>query len=251
MRNPSLLSKDLALNLLQPGIPVEKCPVTGNTVVDALNLLCARHAPALDGSGVKESDLVGRRLILLTTHRRESWGGDLEAICGAIQTLVQRQSDVLVALPVHPNPNVKAPVTKLLGGHPRIRLLPPLDYIPFLTLIRRAYPILTDSGGVQEKAPSLGVPVLVLRKTTERPEAAQAGLAHIIGTNPAAIVQHVEELLGDELAHRRMTTSINPYGDRQASARIVEVLRNWRSGRILLPENRTFLPGLLATVNPN
>jgi len=106
----------------------------------------------------KEADLEGRRLILVTTHRRESWGGDLEGICSAIRALVQRQADVLVALPVHPNPNVKAPVVKLLGGHPRIRLLPPLSYVPFLSLMRRAYLILTDSGGVQEEAPSLVCP---------------------------------------------------------------------------------------------
>jgi UDP-N-acetylglucosamine 2-epimerase (non-hydrolysing) len=227
-------------NLLQLGLRAEKCPVTGNTVVDALQLLCTRHAPVLDGTGVKESELAGRRLILLTTHRRESWGGDLEAICSAIQTVVEHQPDVLVALPVHPNPNVRAPVTKLLGGHPRIKLLPPLDYIPFLSLMRRAYLILTDSGGVQEEAPSLGVPVLVLRKTTERPEAAQAGLARIIGTDPAVIVGHVEELLEDELAYRRMTTAINPFGDGRASARIVEVLRNWRNGLTWLPTDRAF-----------
>src|SRR5207253_4692547 len=159
-------------NLLRAGFTAERCPVTGNTVVDALQLLCATHAPVLDGSGIKEAELQGRRLILVTTHRRESWGGDLEAICSAIRALVQRQADVLVALPVHPNPNVKAPVVKLLGGHPRIRLLPPLSYVPFLSLMRRSYLILTDSGGVQEEAPSLGVPVLVLRKTTERPDAA-------------------------------------------------------------------------------
>ena len=236
-------------NLLQLGLAADKCPVTGNTVVDALRLLCTRHAPVLNGSGLKESDLTGRRLILVTTHRRESWGGDLKAICGAIQALVQRQPDVVVALPVHPNPNVKGPVTSLLGGHPRIRLLQPLDYIPFLSLMRRAYLILTDSGGVQEEAPSLGVPVLVLRKTTERPEAAQAGLARIIGTDTTVILKHVEELLEDELAYRRMTTAINPYGDGRASARIVEVLRNWRNGRTLLPEERAFSPPL-RTVTP-
>jgi len=237
-------------NLLQLGFTAERCPVTGNTVVDALKLLCATHAPILDGSGIKETDLEGRRLILVTTHRRESWGGDLEAICSGIQVLVQRQADVVVALPVHPNPNVKAPVTELLGGHPRIRLLPPLGYVPFLSLMRRSYLILTDSGGVQEEAPSLGVPVLVLRKTTERPEAAQAGLARIIGTNPDAIVEHVKELLEDERAYRRMATAVNPYGDGRASERIAEVLRNWRCGRALLPKNRAFSPQLTSMPNP-
>src|SRR5690242_9784812 len=173
-------------------------------------------------------DFVGRQLILVTMHRRESWGDDLEAVCNAIREIVQRWANVMVALPVHPNPNVQKPVCQLLGGHPRIKLLPPLNYIPFLALMRRAYLILTDSGGVQEEAPSLGVPVLVLRKTTERPEAAQSGLARIIGTNPDAIVKHVEELMEDSLAYRRMATAANPYGDGRASERIVEVLRNWR-----------------------
>lgn len=229
-------------NLLQVGFTAERCPVTGNTVVDALQQLCATHAAVLDGAGIEECELVDRRLILVTTHRRESWGSDLEAICHAIQVLVQRHADVLVALPVHPNPNVKAPVFKLLGGNPRIRLLPPLAYVPFLSLMRRAYLILTDSGGIQEEAPSLGVPVLVLRNTTERPEAAEAGLARIIGTDPNAILTHIAELIQDEHAYRRMATAVNPYGDGRASERIAEVLRNWRIGRPLLMKDRSFSP---------
>jgi UDP-N-acetylglucosamine 2-epimerase (non-hydrolysing) len=227
-------------NLVQAGFQADKCPITGNTVVDALQLLCATHAPLLEGSGMEEVDLDDRRLILVTTHRRESWGGELEAMCGAIQILVHRQPNVVVALPVHPNPNVKAPVIKLLHGHPRIKLLPPLSYVPFLSLMRRSYLILTDSGGVQEEAPSLGVPVLVLRKTTERPEAAEAGLARIIGTDRDAIVDHVEELLECGPAYRRMATAANPYGDGQASERIVEVLRNWKTGCELLPKSHQF-----------
>jgi len=227
-------------NLHRAGFAVERCAVTGNTVVDALQLLCATHPPVLDDTGVEEADLQGRRLILVTTHRRESWGGDLEAICGAIREIAQRRTNVIVALPVHPNPNVQRPVRQLLGGHPRIKLLPPLGYIPFLALMRRAYLILTDSGGVQEEAPSLGVPVLVLRRTTERPEAAEAGLARIIGTDPHAIVEHVEELLDDEQAYCEMATAVNPYGDGLASERIVEVLKNWRCGRPLLTEERSF-----------
>ena len=237
-------------NLYRAGFAVERCPVTGNTVVDALQQLCASHPPVLHGTGVEEADLMGRRLILVTTHRRESWGGDLEAICGAIREIAERRSNIMVALPVHPNPNVQRPVRKLLAGHPRIKLLAPLEYIPFLALMRRAYLILTDSGGVQEEAPSLGVPVLVLRKTTERPEAAEAGLARIIGTDPNAIVEHVQELLEDEQAYRQMTTAINPYGDGLASERIVEVLRNWRRGRPLLAEARSFSLQLRRTANP-
>jgi len=237
-------------NLQRAGFSVERCPVTGNTVVDALQLLCATHPPVLDGSGVEEAELEGRRLVLVTTHRRESWGGDLEAICSAIREMVQRWANVIVALPVHPNPNVQRPVCQLLGGHPRIKLLAPLDYIPFLALMRRAYLILTDSGGVQEEAPSLGVPVLVLRKTTERPEAAEAGLARVIGTDRNAIVEHVKELLEDEQTHCRMASAVNPYGDGLASERIVEVLRNWRAGRPLLAEERSFSRRLRLTTGP-
>jgi UDP-N-acetylglucosamine 2-epimerase (non-hydrolysing) len=237
-------------NLRRAGFAGERCPVTGNTVVDALQLLCATHPPVLDESGVEEAELEGHRLILVTTHRRESWGGDLEAICSAVREIVRRWANVIVALPVHPNPNVQRPVCQLLGGHPRIKLLPPLSYIPFLALMRRAYLILTDSGGVQEEAPSLGVPVLVLRKTTERPEAAEAGLARIIGTDRNVIVAHVEELLDDEQAYRQMTTAINPYGDGLASERIVEVLRNWRAGRPLLAEERSFSRRLRLTTIP-
>src|SRR6266481_5367173 len=237
-------------NLLRAGFTAERCPVTGNTVVDALQLLCATHAPVLDGSGVEETELDGRRLILLTTHRRESWCGDLEAICSAIHEIVQRRANVIVALPVHPNPNVQKPVCQLLGGHPRIKLLPPLNYIPFLALTRRAYLILTDSGGVQEEAPSLGVPVLVLRKTTERPEAAEAGLARVIGTDRSAILAHVENLLEDKHAYFRMASAVNPCGDGLASERIVEVLRNWRAGRPLLAVERSFSPRPRLTTSP-
>jgi UDP-N-acetylglucosamine 2-epimerase len=243
-------TREAQANLLLAGFTAEKCPVTGNTVVDALQLLCATHPPILDGTGIGEDDLQGRRLLLVTTHRRESWGGDLEAICNAIREILQRQTNVIIGLPVHPNPNVQGPVRRLLGDHPRIKLLPPLGYIPFLALMRRAYLILTDSGGIQEEAPSLGVPVLVLRKTTERPEAAEAGLARIIGTDPDAIVRNVEELLEDEQAYRRMATAVNPYGDGLASERIVEVLTNWRCGRPLLAEDRSFSAPLRLMTNP-
>jgi UDP-N-acetylglucosamine 2-epimerase len=231
-------------NLIDEGFDAERSPVVGNTVVDALQLLCAAHPPVLDGSGINEADLEGRRLLLVTTHRRESWGGDLEAICGALRIIVEGHVDVLVVLPVHPNPNVSGPVTKLLGNHPRIKLVPPLSYLPFLSHMRRAYLILTDSGGIQEEAPSLGVPVLVLRKTTERPEAARAGLARVIGTASDTIVSHVKELLESKCAHRQMANTVNPFGDGQASKRIAEVLKNWRAGRALLPEDQWFIPRL-------
>lgn len=222
-------------NLLREGFDPADCPITGNTVVDAVRLLCEANPPILDGSGVSEADLDGRRLILVTTHRRENWGGDIEAICRAIRTIVERYEDVFVALPVHPNPNVREPITKLLGDHLRIKLLQPLSYIPFLSLLRRAYLIVTDSGGVQEEAPSFGVPVLVLRRTTERPEALMAGFARIIGTDPAVIVRHVTELFDNEISYRSMVADFNPYGDGYASNRIAEILRNWRAGREIPP----------------
>lgn len=229
-------------NLLRAGFAAARCPVTGNTAVDALRLLCRSPMPLCDGSGIGKADLTDRRLILVTTHRRESWGADIEAICNAVREIARRRKDVLVVLPVHPNPNVSGSVTRLLGDHPRIKLLPPLDYLPFLSLMRRAYLILTDSGGIQEEAPSLGVPVLVLRKTTERPEAAQAGLARVIGTDPVAILQNTEELLDDPQAYRSMASAVNPYGDGRASERIVTVLKNWREGRPLLSPKLSFTP---------
>jgi len=229
-------------NLLRAGFQSERCPIVGNTVVDALQLLCAAHPPTLAGTGIEEMDLRARRLILVTTHRRESWGFDLETICTAIRTIANNRPDVVVVLPVHPNPNVKAIVTDRLGGHPRIKLVPPLGYLQFLSLMRRAFLILTDSGGIQEEAPSLGVPLLVLRKITERPEAAQAGLARVIGTNTAAILDHAFELLDKQDVYRRMATAGNPYGDGRASERIVEILRNWKAGRALLAKERSFQP---------
>jgi UDP-N-acetylglucosamine 2-epimerase (non-hydrolysing) len=230
-------------NLLRAGFDAQRCPVTGNTVVDALQMLCSAYPPVLDGSGIGEDELEGRRLIIVTTHRRESWGAGIEAICGAVRDIAERHKEyLLIALPVHPNPNVSGSVRRLLGGHPCIKLLPPLDYLAFLSLMRRAYLIVTDSGGIQEEAPSLGVPVLVIRKTTERPEAAEAGLARVIGTDPIAIVEHTEELLNNRQKHRLMVAGVNPFGDGRASERIAEVLRNWADGCALLPADRSFMP---------
>ncbi|MDP6882764.1 MAG: UDP-N-acetylglucosamine 2-epimerase (non-hydrolyzing) [Rhodospirillales bacterium] len=218
-----------ARNLRQEGIGEDRVKVTGNTVIDALlhvvgllgsdDALSAAHAarfPFLDE---------GRNLILVTGHRRESFGSGFERICAALARLGARD-DVQIVYPVHLNPNVLAPVHRLLGGQPRIHLTEPLDYLPFVFLMNRAHLIITDSGGIQEEAPSLGKPVLVMRDVTERPEAVEAGTVKLVGTDTEAIVGASEKLLTDQAAYRSMSAAHNPYGDGKASARIVkEVLR--------------------------
>jgi UDP-N-acetylglucosamine 2-epimerase (non-hydrolysing) len=196
--------------------------LTGNTVIDALRLVVRpghafRH-PALAALDPR------RRLVLVTTHRRESFGDGLRAICAAIADLADRFADVDVVLPVHPNPRVREPVERLLSGRPAIRLIAPLEYVEFANLLARAHLVLTDSGGVQEEAPSLGKPVLVLRNVTERPEGVEAGTAAVVGTDRARIVAAASRLLSDSAAYARMATAVNPYGDGQAGERIAAAL---------------------------
>jgi UDP-N-acetylglucosamine 2-epimerase (non-hydrolysing) len=218
-----------AQNLLREGVAREKILVTGNTVVDALGQL-------LDAPFDPESSLLagipfrGHRILALTSHRRESWGDDLKNICLAVNELLDRIPDLVVVYPVHMNPNVRETVMGMLGNRDRIYLTEPLDYLTFLNLMRRAHLILTDSGGVQEEAPSLGKPLLVLRKLTERPEAFRAGLAKVVGTHKDNIVAEALKLLTDPEAYRSMTRSQNPYGDGNAAGRIVEALTNWSNG---------------------
>ena len=164
-----------------------------------------------------------RSLLLVTAHRRESFGDGLASICRALLELAARD-DVQIVYPVHPNPNVRGPVHQLLGGHPNICLTEPLAYVPFVDLMRRAAILLTDSGGIQEEGPALGKPVLVMRETTERPEAVEAGTARLVGTDPRRIVAEAARLLDDPAAARSMTSAANPYGDGQASARIAEAI---------------------------
>jgi UDP-N-acetylglucosamine 2-epimerase (non-hydrolysing) len=166
----------------------------------------------------------GPRVVLVTTHRRESFGAPLRSTCAAIADLVERFPDVEVVLPVHPNPNVKDAVETILCDTPRVRLIPPVDYLEFVHLMARAHLILTDSGGVQEEAPSLGKPVLVLRETTERPEGVEAGTAVVVGTDRDRIVETASRLLSSEEAYRRMANAVSPYGDGKASERIVAAL---------------------------
>jgi UDP-N-acetylglucosamine 2-epimerase (non-hydrolysing) len=203
-------------NLAREGITSE-VHVTGNTVIDALQQVAA-HTPA---SEVNE----GKRLILVTMHRRESFGGPIEEACKAIRQLVDDNTDVEVLYPVHRNPNVVGPVEKLLGSHPRIRLVEPLDYVPFVAAMKSAHIILTDSGGVQEEAPALAKPVLVMREETERPEAVAAGVVQLVGTDAQKIVGAAQRLLDDPQAYRAMAKGVSPYGDGKAAGRIVDVLR--------------------------
>jgi UDP-N-acetylglucosamine 2-epimerase (non-hydrolysing) len=219
---PTVIGRD---NLLREGIPANEIVVTGNTVVDAARMLerqgmTNQPLPA----GVPED---GSRIILVTSHRRESWGAELENICEAIIDIVQRFPDVHVVYPVHLNPNVRCTVRDRLGRIDRVHLTAPMDYLGFLSLLRRCYLVLTDSGGVQEEAPTFGKPVLVLRKVTERPEAAMLGLAHIVGTSRERIVQEATKLLTDAALYRSMSEQESPYGDGRAAERICVALRRW------------------------
>ncbi len=222
--------------LLAEGVAEDRILVTGNTVVDAVGWILDRApsgtqqaAPdALSASVAKadpDSVSTGTRRLVLTTHRRETIGHGLMHICAAVRTLIERLGPELeVTIPVHPNPQVKATIESELGQTPGVVLLPPLDYPAFLRLLRSSFLILTDSGGVQEEAPSLGVPTLVLRQTTERGEALEAGCARLVGTDQDAIVENVMSLWNDAAAYRAMTDVSNPFGDGHAAERIAAAL---------------------------
>ncbi|MDR5709978.1 MAG: UDP-N-acetylglucosamine 2-epimerase (non-hydrolyzing) [Armatimonadota bacterium] len=208
-------------NLLQEGVEAGRIYVTGNTVIDALWWITTRDPPPDLGLPVRPD----ARMILVTAHRRESWGEPLRRICMAVRTLVGRFEDVEVVFPVHRNPAVREVAFHELGDLARVHLLDPPDYGSFVSLERRAYLILTDSGGVQEEAPAFGTPVLVLRETTERPEGIEAGVAKLVGTDPDRIVEEASRLLRDPEARARMANAVNPYGDGRAAARIRQILR--------------------------
>ena len=216
-----------AENLRREGAPAEGIFVTGNTVIDALFEIIGRlrREPELARQAEERLPRLteGRRLILVTGHRRENFGGGFERICEALARLAARP-DVDIVYPVHLNPNVQEPVRRILGGHANVHLIEPLDYLPFVVMMDRAYLIVTDSGGVQEEAPSLGKPVLVMRDTTERPEAVGAGTVKLVGTEVDKIVGETERLLDDPETYRRMSQALNPYGDGKASPRILEAL---------------------------
>jgi UDP-N-acetylglucosamine 2-epimerase (non-hydrolysing) len=219
-------------NLLREGVPASRITVTGNTVVDALlyarDLLVADPAKTAAIAAAFPFLRAEANLVLVTGHRRESFGAGFERICQAIRGLAQDLPAVDFLYPVHLNPNVQGPVHQLLGGLPNVHLIAPQEYMPFVYLLDRARVILTDSGGIQEEAPSLGKPVLVMRDTTERPEAVNAGTVKLVGTDTRRIAEGVYALLHDSDEYARMTTPHNPYGDGRASERIVATLQSWR-----------------------
>ena len=216
-------------NLLREGADPQRVILTGNTVIDALLQVCARlrHDTALSTRLAKQFDFLDeqRQLILVTGHRRESFGEPFVNFCKALRSIALQRPGVQLVYAVHLNPQVQQPVRSILSDLPNVHLIPPQDYLPFVYLLTRAHLIVTDSGGIQEEAPTLGKPVLVVRDTTERPEAIEAGTARLVGTNTNRIVAAVTGLLDDEVDYARMARAHNPYGDGQATRRILEVLR--------------------------
>jgi len=220
-------------NLIRENVPEERIWITGNTVIDALLKIVSvqklttrqeilnryfkeKGKPTLTSGSLK--------LILVTGHRRESFGEGFKNICVALREIAEKCPDVVIVYPVHLNPNVQKPVYQILGNTENIYLLSPLDYKSFVFLMSECYLVLTDSGGVQEEAPSLGKPVLVMRETTERPEGVLAGTVKIVGTNKEKIIKETQELLNNPKAYEKMSKAINPYGDGKAAERIVKAL---------------------------
>jgi len=220
-------------NLLLENVPAHKIVVTGNTVIDALLAITRK----LDGDAPLRGDLAtrfpylrdGARMVLITGHRRENFGAGFERICAAVRILAQRFPDADFVYPVHLNPNVREPVNRLLSNIGNVHLIEPQDYLPFVYLMTRSHLILTDSGGIQEEAPSLGKPVLVMRDTTERPEAIDAGTVRLVGTGLDSIVEGVSMLMTNDAEYRRMSVAHNPYGDGTACGRIVDALMTHHS----------------------
>jgi len=219
-------------NLLKEGVDSKGIFVTGNTVIDALLMIVEKQSKPeaqkkwsryfADKFGISFDS--GKRQILVTGHRRESFGKGFENICNALREIVHSHESVEIIYPLHLNPNVQKPVKRILNDTERIHIIPPLDYEPFVYLMSKSYLILTDSGGIQEEAPSLGKPVLVMRETTERPEAVEAGTARLVGTDQKKIIFGTEQLLSNRDACLAMCKAVNPYGDGKAAGRIVETL---------------------------
>ena len=216
-------------NLLREGVPEQNVLVTGNTVIDALMMVIDRLKAdeELRKSAAKPSSFISteRRIVLVTGHRRESFGDGFERICEALAHIANTHKDVDIIYPMHMNPNVREPVNRILKDINNVYLIEPLDYLPFVYLMDKSYLILTDSGGIQEEAPSLGKPVLVMRDTTERPEALKAGTVKLVGTDVQTMIAEVDELLNSQSAYDKMSFAHNPYGDGNASRRIVETLK--------------------------
>jgi UDP-N-acetylglucosamine 2-epimerase (non-hydrolysing) len=211
--------------LLGEGFAAERVHLTGNTVVDAL--IAVRERIRLNPiaiPGLPEERAMGKRIVLVTAHRRESFGDPMVDMLKALRQLARDNPDVLLVYPVHLNPNVDGPARAILGAEERVLLLPPLGYLEFVALLERAHLVLTDSGGVQEEAPTFGVPILVMRDNTERPEGIAAGVARLVGTSGESILREATRLLGDPSAHRAMSAAVNPYGDGQSARRIARLL---------------------------
>jgi UDP-N-acetylglucosamine 2-epimerase (non-hydrolysing) len=223
-------------NLLREGVDEKDIVVTGNPVIDALKFVSKQETPKEIQELLRLLEIAspavrndGNKLILVTAHRRENFGEPIENICRAIHELASR-NDVQFIYPVHLNPNVQEPVKRILGNIENVTLLPPLDYLPLVHLMKHANLILTDSGGIQEEAPAFGIPVLVLRETTERPEGVEAGALKLVGTETSYIVQETKRLLDDDSEYRKMSKASNPYGDGHAAERIVKALRRTTGG---------------------
>lgn len=219
-------------NLLSEGVPASRIWLTGNTVVDALHGVLARVGELACPPGMSQEFAarvaawasMGRRLVLVTGHRRENFGQGVQNIAAVLRELADRNDDIEIVYSVHPNPSVREPVTALLGSQDRVHLVDPLPYSAFAWLMRRAYLILTDSGGIQEEAPGLGKPVLVMRDTTERPEAVDAGTARLVGTSRDRIRDETETLLRNPSAYQQMAHAVNPFGDGRAAERIAAII---------------------------
>lgn len=213
-------------NLLRDGVSPSAVVITGNTVIDALRWAVGRATHYKDPE-LADLDDTARRVLLVTAHRRESWGRGMEAIGGALADLARTEPELLIVVPLHPNPVVRAAILPQVAHVGSVRLTEPLDYGAFARLMNRAHLILTDSGGIQEEGPGLGKPVLVMRDTTERPEALRAGTSRLVGTDREHIVKEVRRLLHDREAYASMARSVNPYGDGQAADRTVRAIGHW------------------------
>ena len=219
---PTTVSRD---NLLREGVPAERIMVTGNTVIDSLMMVAGRPYSFAGGELARLEEHPGR-VVLITAHRRENWGAPMQSIARALARLAHRYPDTLFVFPMHRNPEVRGVVTGELDDLANVMLIEPQDYEPFVHLMKRSHLIITDSGGVQEEAPSLGIPVLVLRERTERPEAVDVGTVRLVGTDEENIFTQSVELMDDEEARRKMAGTANPYGDGKSSERILaEVMR--------------------------
>lgn len=221
-------------NLLKEGIPAEKIWITGNTVIDALQYIVDMQKNAdnekywikyfEEKCKIVLPHYANLKLILVTGHRRENFGKGFENICLALKEIAETRKDAIIVYPVHLNPNVQKPVRTILNGIPNVHLIEPLEYEPFVFLMNHSYLILTDSGGIQEEAPSLGKPVLVIRNTTERPEGIEAGTVKLVGTDRKKIISETTELLDNLLLYERMSKAVNPYGDGKAAEKIVNIV---------------------------